>query len=155
MRQTTFHKTGEVDKDWHIVDADGLRLGRMATEIATVIMGKHRPEYTPHIDTGDFVIVTNAEKVILTGKKLDQKMRSTFSGYPGGMKMESYGSLMDRRPEFVIEEAVRRMLPKGRLGKSMLKKLKVYKGAEHPHAAQSPKQLNIDTNPHAKSSSNG
>jgi len=152
MRQTTFHKTGSFEQDWHHVDASGLRLGRMATEIATVIMGKHRADYTPHVDTGDFVIVTNAEQVVLTGKKLDQKMRSTFSGYPGGMKMESYGSLMERRPEFVIEEAVRRMLPKGRLGRRMLKKLKVYKGGEHPHAAQNPKPMTINTNPRKNAS---
>ena len=150
MRQTTYHKTGTAEQGWHHVDAEGLRLGRMATEIATVLMGKHKPDYTPHVDTGDFVVVTNAEKIVLTGKKLDQKMRSTFSGYPGGMKMESYGSLMERRPEFVVEEAVRRMLPKGRLGRRMLKKLKVYTGGDHPHAAQNPKSLSINTNPNAK-----
>ncbi|GAB4555499.1 MAG: 50S ribosomal protein L13 [Phycisphaerales bacterium] len=138
MRQTTFAKPGTVEKSWRIVDADGERLGRLATRIATVLMGKHRPEYTAHIDTGDFVIVTNAEKVEMTGNKKSQKLKVRYSGYPGGLKAETYGSLLERRPEFVIEDAVRRMLPKGRLGRAMLKKLKVYKGPEHPHAAQNP-----------------
>ena len=138
MRQTTFAKPGTVEKSWRIVDADGQRLGRMAVDIATVLMGKHRPEYTPHIDCGDFVIVTNAEKIELSGNKKDQKMKVRYSGYPGGLKAETYGSLIERRPEFVVEDAVRRMLPKGRLGRAMLKKLKVYKGSEHPHAAQNP-----------------
>ncbi|MEM1424074.1 MAG: 50S ribosomal protein L13 [Planctomycetota bacterium] len=138
MRQTTFAKPGTVEKSWRIVDAEGHRLGRLAVDIATVLMGKHRPEYTPHIDCGDFVIVTNAEKIELSGNKKDQKMKVRYSGYPGGLKAETYGSLLERRPEFVIEDAVRRMLPKGRLGRAMLKKLKVYKGSEHPHAAQNP-----------------
>lgn len=143
MRQTWFAKGGEVEKNWHLVDADGKRLGRMATEIAMVLMGKHRPEYTPHIDTGDFVIVTNADKVVMTGKKAQQKIRTRFSGYPGGVKVETYASMLERKPEFVVEEAVRRMLPKGILGRQMLKKLKVYKGAEHPHASQQPVPLEI------------
>lgn len=141
MRQTTFAKPSDVERSWRIVDAEGERLGRLATRIAVVLMGKHRPEYTPHIDTGDFVIVTNAEKIELTGNKRDQKMKVRYSGYPGGLKAETYGSLIERRPEFVVEEAVRRMLPKGRLGRAMLKKLKVYKGAEHPHTAQQPVAL--------------
>ena len=141
MRQTTFAKASELEKKWYHVDASDQVLGRMATEIATVLMGKHRPDYTPHIDTGDFVVVTNASSVKLTGNKAQQKIRTSFSGYPGGLKAETYESLMQRRPEFVVEEAVRRMLPKGRLGRSMLKKLKVYKGAEHPHQAQQPVPL--------------
>jgi large subunit ribosomal protein L13 len=141
MRQTTFAKGAELEKTWYHVDASDKVLGRMATEIAMVLMGKHRPGYTPHIDTGDFVVVTNASSVRLTGKKAQQKMRSSFSGYPGGMRVESYESLLSRRPEFVVEEAVRRMLPKGRLGRAMLKKLKVYAGAEHPHQAQQPVPL--------------
>jgi len=143
MRQTYFAKSSEITAGWRHLDAEGKRLGRMATEIAVVLMGKHRPDYTPHIDTGDFVIVTNAEKVELSGKKAEQKTRSTYSGYPGGMKMVTYGELMERRPEFIVEEAVRRMLPKGRLGRAMLKKLKVYRGSEHPHGAQQPEAWTI------------
>ncbi len=137
-RQTFVAKKGEVAKQWRIVDASEQRLGRMATEIATVLMGKHRPEYTPHVDCGDFVIVTNAAKVGLSGNKADQKLRLTYSGYPGGQSAESYGNLRDRKPELLIEEAVRRMLPKSRLGRQMLKKLKVYPGAEHPHTGANP-----------------
>jgi large subunit ribosomal protein L13 len=143
MRQTTFAKSSELEKRWHHVDASGQRLGRMASEIAVVLMGKHRPDYTPHIDTGDFVIVTNAAAVEMTGKKLDHKMRTTFSGYPSGLRAESYRSLRERRPEFLVEEAVRRMLPKGRLGRSMLKKLKVYAGPDHPHQSQQPTPLAV------------
>lgn len=143
MRQTFFAKAGEVDKNWHLVDADGKRLGRMATEIAMVLMGKHRPEYTPHIDTGDFVIVTNADKVVLTGKKAEQKIRTRFSGYPGGVKVETYKDMLASKPEFVVQEAVRRMLPKGILGRQMIKKLKVYTGTEHPHTSQRPVPLEI------------
>ncbi len=133
-RQTFVAKKGEITKQWRIVDATDQRLGRMATEIATVLMGKHRPEYTPHVDCGDFVIVTNASKVALSGRKAEQKLRLTYSGYPGGQSAESYGHLRDRKPELLIEEAVRRMLPKSRLGRQMLKKLKVYAGEDHPHA---------------------
>lgn len=143
MRQTTFAKAGDVRTEWRHVDAEGKRLGRMATEIATVLMGKHRPEYTPHIDTGDYVVVTNAEKVELTGKKKQQKLKTSFSGYPGGLKAVTYGELLDRRPEFIVEDAVRRMLPKGRLGRSMLKKLKVYRGSAHPHTAQQPVAMEL------------
>ncbi len=105
-------------------------------------MGKHRPEYTPHIDTGDFVIITNAEKIELTGNKRSQKIKTSYSGYPGGLKAVTYGELLERRPEYIVEEAVRRMLPKGRLGRAMLKKLKVYRGVDHPHQAQQPTPLN-------------
>ncbi len=143
MRQTYFAKPGEVEKQWHIVDGDGQRLGRMATQIATVLMGKHRPDYTPHIDTGDFVIVTNAAKVTMTGKKLDQRIKTSYSGYPGGLRAVTYRELMDRRPEFVVEDAVRRMLPKGRLGRQMLKKLKVYRDDAHPHSAQQPVEMTL------------
>ena len=138
MRQTTYARPGTVQQSWRIADAEGERLGRLATRIATVLMGKHRPEYTPHIDTGDYVIVINAEKVELTGNKAEQKIRTRYSGYPGGLKAETYASLMERRPAFVIEEAVRRMLPQGRRGRQMIKKLKVYAGSEHPHSAQQP-----------------
>lgn len=142
-RQTYYAKQGEVAKKWHIVDAEDISLGRMSTEIATILMGKHRPEYTPHIDTGDFVIVTNASKVGLTGKKAQQKLKMRYTGYPGGLKAETFGSLRDRRPEKLVEDAVRRMLPKNRLGRQMLKKLKVYPGSEHPHQAQQPQELSI------------
>ncbi|MAY73231.1 MAG: 50S ribosomal protein L13 [Phycisphaerae bacterium] len=132
---------GEVDRVWREVDATDVPLGRLATEIATVLMGKHRPEYTPHVDTGDFVIVTNATKVGLTGKKATDKFAKRFTGYPGGLKLESYGSLRERKPEQLIQLAVRRMLPKSRLGRQMIKKLKVYEGTDHPHASNNPVPL--------------
>lgn len=137
-RQTTFARTGDVTPQWHTVDADGQILGRLATKVATILMGKHRPEYTPHVDCGDYVIITNAEKVLMTGRKLEHKVRTSWSGYPSGLTVRTFGSMMQKRPEFLVEEAVRRMLPKNRLGSRMLKKLKVYKGAAHPHAAQQP-----------------
>jgi large subunit ribosomal protein L13 len=133
-RQTFMAKNGEVAKQWRHVDATDQALGRLASDIATVLMGKHKPEYTPHVDCGDYVIVTNASKVKLTGNKADQKLRLTYSGFPGGQKAETYGNVRDRRPDILVSEAVRRMLPKNRLGRQMLKKLKVYEGADHPHA---------------------
>ena len=141
MRQTTFAKAGELQKAWYHVDADGKHLGRMAVDIATVLMGKHRPDWTPHVDTGDFVVVTNAAKVVMTGKKAQQRLKTRYSGYPGGLTVRTYEQLLHSRPEHVVEEAVRRMLPKGRLGRAMLNKLKVYKGPEHPHQAQQPVEL--------------
>ena len=141
-RQTYFASSKDLTPLWRHVDADGLVLGRLATRIATVLMGKHRPTYTPHVECGDYVIVTNAAKVVLTGRKAEQKMRLRYSGYPGGLKAESYGSLLQRRPEVVVEQAVRRMLPKTILGRRMFRKLKVYGGAEHPHHAQRPVPLN-------------
>ena len=137
-RETFFAKANEVPRKWRQVDATGQSLGRMAVDIATVLMGKHRPEYTPHTDTGDFVIVTNATKVGLTGNKAEQKFKLRYTEYPGGLKAETYGSLRQRKPEQLIEDAVKRMLPKSRLGRHMLAKLKVYPGAEHPHAAENP-----------------
>ena len=142
-RQTYSAKPGDVVKKWHVVDAESVSLGRLAADIAVVLMGKHRPEYTPHIDTGDFVIVTNASKVQLTGNKATQKYRKTYTGYPGGQKLETFGSLRERRPETLIEDAVRRMLPKTRLGRQMIKKLKVYPGTEHPHQAQQPEAMTV------------
>jgi len=142
-RQTYMAKAGEVDRRWHLVDAQDQVLGRMATEIAQVLMGKHRPEYTPHVDTGDYVIVTNARGVQLTGRKAEQSVRQRYSGYPGGLKVETFGSLRERRPEKLVEDAVRRMLPKNRLGRVMLKKLKVYPGTEHPHHAQQPVEMKL------------
>lgn len=138
MRQTTFLKAPEVTHNWYHLDADGKRLGRMASQIAVVLMGKHKPDYTPHIDTGDFVVITNAAKVEMSGNKLDQRVKTRFSGYPGGLKAETYRSIRNRKPEFLIEDAVRRMLPKGRLGRAMLNKLKVYPADTHPHQAQQP-----------------
>lgn len=137
-RQTYFAKAGDVTPVWRQVDAEGQVLGRLSVRIATILMGKHRPQYTPHVDCGDFVIVTNAQKIVLTGRKAEQKTRMRYSGYPGGLKAESYGSLLKRRPQVVIENSVRRMLPKSKLGRKMLAKLKVYAGPDHPHHAQQP-----------------
>ena len=137
-RQTYFAKAGDVTPVWRQVDAEGQILGRLSVRIATILMGKHRPQYTPHVDCGDFVIVTNAQKIVLTGRKAEQKTRMRFSGYPGGLKAETYGSLLKRRPQVLIENAVRRMLPKSKLGRKMLAKLKVYAGPDHPHHAQQP-----------------
>ena len=137
-RQTYFAKAGDVSPQWRQVDAEGKVLGRLATRIATVLMGKHRPQYTPHVDCGDFVIVTNASKIVMTGNKAEQKMKLRFSGHPGGLKAESYGSLQKRRPKVLVEDAVRRMLPKSKLGRRMFTKLKVYAGPQHPHQAQRP-----------------
>ncbi len=136
-------KASEVERRWFVVDATDQPLGRLATRIATVLRGKHRPIFTPHVDTGDFVIVVNAEKVKLTGQKLDQKHWQRHSGYPGGLKSTPYRVLLQRRPQFAIEKAVRGMLPKNALGRKMLKKLKVYAGEQHPHAAQKPQPLSF------------
>lgn len=130
-------------KSWRIVDASQIPLGRLAVDVANVLMGKHRPEYTPHVDCGDFVVVVNAGKVALTGRKAEQNMKQRYSRYPGGLKEESYGSVRERRPEKLIEDAVRRMMPKNRLSRHMLKKLKVYPGAEHPHAGNNPVKLEV------------
>ena len=140
LRRQTWVATrpNQVPKLWRHVDATDVPLGRLAADIAVVLMGKHRPEYTPHVDTGDFVVVTNATKVGLTGNKATQSTRVRYSMYPGGQKVETFGHLRENRPERLVEVAVRRMLPKNRLGRQMLKKLKVYPGAEHPHESQSP-----------------
>lgn len=136
-RQTTLATPQSAPhKAWRVINADGVPLGRLAADVAVVLMGKHRPEYTPHVDCGDYVIVTNASKVALTGKKAEQKLALRYSGYPGGLKAEPYGRLRQRHPEKLIEDAVRRMLPKNRLGRHMLKKLRVYPGADHPHQGQ-------------------
>ena len=138
-RQTSFAKAGDFVRSWHLVDAEGQVLGRFATKIAVVLMGKHRPEFTPHVDCGDYVVVTNAAKLVLTGRKAEQRMKLRYSGYPGGLRAESFGSVLERHPERIVEDAVRRMLPKNRLGRQMFKKLKVYAGPDHPHQGQSPK----------------
>ncbi|HAE62976.1 MAG TPA: 50S ribosomal protein L13 [Eubacteriaceae bacterium] len=143
-RATVMAKSGEVERKWFVVDADGKTLGRLASEVAKILRGKNKPIYTPHVDTGDFVIVINAEKIALTGKKLDQKMYRRHSGYIGGMKEISYRKLLADKPEFVIEKAVKGMLPHNILGRQMFKKLKVYKGSEHPHAAQKPEVLELN-----------
>lgn len=132
-RQTYFAKTGEIKKQWRQVDATDQPLGRLAVEVATVLMGKHRPEYTPHVDSGDFVIVTNATKVAMTGNKAEQRLKMRYTEYPGGLKTETYGSVRERRPEILISDAVKRMLPKNRLSRHILKNLKVYPGPDHPH----------------------
>lgn len=136
-------KPGEVKQDWLLVDASGRTLGRMASEIAHRLRGKHKAEYTPHVDTGDFVVVINAEKVRMTGRKPSQKQYYSHSGYPGGIKAMSFEKLQAHDPCRVIRLAVRGMLPKNVLGRAMLRKLKIYAGPEHPHAAQSPQPLNL------------
>lgn len=138
MRTTYMAKAGEVDRKWYVIDAAGQPLGRVATQVATILRGKHKPTYTPNVDTGDFVIVINASEVVLTGKKAEQKKYFRHSGYPGGIKEVTYGRLQETRPSFMMEIAVKGMLPKNRLGRAMFRKLKVYDGAEHPHAAQQP-----------------
>ncbi|MCL4210219.1 MAG: 50S ribosomal protein L13 [Phycisphaeraceae bacterium] len=135
-RQTTLAKPGDVTPQWRHFDADGQVLGRLATRIATVLMGKHRPEYTPHVLTGDMVVVTNAEKVVMTGKKLDQRVKTRYSNYPGGLKVETFRQVQAKHPQRLIEDAVRRMVPKGRLGKKIMGRLKVYAGPQHPHQPQ-------------------
>lgn len=136
-------KEEDIKRAWHVVDANGKTLGRLATVVASVLKGKTKPIYTKHMDTGDFVIVVNADKVHLTGKKLDQKMYYHHSGFPGGLKSITAGRLMQTKPEDVIKKAVEGMLPKTRLGKQMLSKLKVYAGETHPHSAQQPAELSI------------
>lgn len=141
--KTYMAKANEVERKWYVVDAEGQTLGRMASQIASVLRGKNKPTFTPNVDTGDYVIVINAEKVVLTGKKLDQKFYRTHSLYPGGLKETPYRKLLDVKPEVAIEEAVRRMLPKGPLGRKMINKLKVYRGPEHDNAAQKPEVLEL------------
>ncbi len=135
-----------LERDWYVVDAADKRLGRLASEIAMVLRGKRKPEYTPHLDTGDFVVVINAEKVVVTGKKRTQKLYRRHSGRPGGMKTETFAKLQQRIPERIVEKAVKGMLPKNNLGRQLFTKLKVYAGPTHPHAAQKPQELIINTN---------
>jgi large subunit ribosomal protein L13 len=134
----------EIERKWFIIDAEGKTLGRLASEVAKILRGKNKPIYTPHLDTGDHVIILNAEKVVLTGKKLDQKMYTTHSGYPGGIKQVSYRRFLAEKPEKAVYEAIRGMIPHNRLGRKMIKKLRVYRGAEHPHEAQQPEVLEIN-----------
>lgn len=136
-------KPHEVKRDWFVVDATDKVLGRLATEIARRLRGKHKPEYTPHVDTGDFIVVVNAEKLRVTGNKAEQKTYYRHSGYPGGIYSDTFTKLQQRAPQRILQKAVKGMLPKGPLGYAMLKKLKVYSGGEHPHTAQQPKSLEI------------
>ena len=139
--KTPFAKKGEIERKWYVVDAKDAVLGRLATKIATYLRGKNKPVFTPNVDTGDFIIVINADKIRLTGRKLDDKIYYHHTGYIGGIKAKTARSMMDKEPEKIIEKAVWGMLPKNTLGKQMLKKLKVYRGAEHPHKAQAPEIL--------------
>ena len=138
-----YAKPGTYQPKWYVVDAAGKPLGRVASQIATILRGKNKPIFTPNVDTGDFVIVINAEKVVLTGKKLDQKMMRHHSQYPGGLKETPYREVLAKKPELAFSEAVRRMLPKGVLGRAQAKKLKVYRGENHPHEAQNPEVLEL------------
>lgn len=131
-------KPGDIDRAWHVIDANDVVLGRLATQTATLLRGKHKPVFAPHVDTGDFVVIINADKVALTGNKREQKVAYSHSGYPGGLRATGYTTLLAEHPEKAVERAVRGMLPKNSLGRQMLRKLKVYSGPEHPHAAQQP-----------------
>ena len=145
MTQKSYYpKASELSKEWHIVDAAGQNLGRLASRIATVLIGKHRPEYTPGVDLGDYVVVTNCEQITVTGAKLDEKIYYRHSGYPGGLKERTLRQMLDTYPDRVIRSAVWGMLPHNKMGRKLLKKLKVYKGTEHPHGPQKPKPLALD-----------
>lgn len=140
---TYFPKAGEIVRKWYVVDATGMPLGRLASKIARILSGKENPKYTPFLDTGDHVVVVNAEKVKITGMKSEQKVYHRYTGYPGGLRSEDYRKRFDRKPELIIEDAVARMLPKTKLGKSMASKLKVYRGEKHLHEAQKPEVLSL------------
>ena len=141
--KTTFEGIDASERNWHLVDASGLPIGRLASEIAQILRGKHKPQYAPHLDVGDHVVVINASEISITSKKPEQKMYHSHSGYPGGIKSESFNSLRQRKPEKIIERAVWGMLPKNRLGRAIIKHLKVYTGPDHPHESQQPKELSI------------
>ncbi|MGD8245112.1 MAG: 50S ribosomal protein L13 [Anaerolineae bacterium] len=143
MKRTYVTKPEDIQRNWYVVDASGQTLGRLASEIARIVRGKHKPIYSPSVDVGDFVIVINAEKVHVTGRKMDQKVYYRHSGYPGGLKEVSLRRMLEEHPTRVIEHAVRGMLPKTKLGQKMIKKLKVYAGSEHPHQAQQPEPLDL------------
>ena len=145
MRRQTYFATPQTkpQKSWRLVDATDVPLGRLAVDVANVLMGKHRPDYTPHVDMGDFVVVINGSKVHMSGKKAEQSIKLRYTRHPGGLAKEPYGQLRERRPEKLIEDAVRRMMPKNRLSRHMLKKLKVYPGTEHPHQSQQPVELKV------------
>jgi large subunit ribosomal protein L13 len=136
-------KASEIQRAWFVVDADGMVLGRLATEVARVLRGKHKPGFTPHLDTGDHVVIVNADKIVLTADKAERKVLHRHTGYPGGLKSETYARLLQRRPDEAVRRTIRGMLPKNRLGRQMLTKLKVYAGPSHPHAAQQPQPLDV------------
>jgi large subunit ribosomal protein L13 len=137
-------KASEIERAWHVIDAEGLVLGRVATEVARILRGKHKPIFAPHLDTGDFVIIVNADKIVLTSGKADTKLVRRHTGYPGGLKSRTYGELLAARPEDAVRRTVRGMLPKNRLGRQLITKLKIYAGPTHPHAAQQPQPLAIE-----------
>lgn len=142
--KTFMANAATVDRKWYLVDADGMVLGRLASQVASILRGKHKPTFTPHCDTGDHVIIINADKIVLTGHKLDQKIYYHHSGYPGGLKATPYRKLLADKPEFVLKHAIVGMLPKGPLGRKMAKKLRIYAGAEHEHQAQQPELLQLN-----------
>lgn len=144
VNKTYSPKPADIERSWWVVDAAGLPLGRLASEVAQILRGKHKPTYAPHMDTGDHVIVVNAARVAVTSEKGQQKIYYRHSGYPGGIKAETFEALKERRPEAIVERAVRGMLPKNKLGRQMARKLKVYAGPEHPHQAQDPSRLELD-----------
>lgn len=144
MKNTFMQKKEEIKRDWYVIDADGQTLGRVAAKVAHVLRGKHKPTFTPHVDCGDFVIVTNASKIILTGNKLDDKMYYNHSGYPGGLRERTARTMKESYPVEMMERAIKGMLPKGRLGRQMYRKLFVYAGNEHPHAAQKPVEMKLN-----------
>tara|TARA_Y100001968_G_C19138346_1_gene610195 strand:+ start:202 stop:645 length:444 start_codon:yes stop_codon:yes gene_type:complete len=146
MNKTKTPKIDLIERQWYLVDAENQTLGRLATEVASILRGKNKPYFTPHLDAGDFVVVVNAEKIQVTGKKADQKLYRRHSGRPGGMKEETFQSLQDRIPERIVEKAIKGMLPHNSLGRQLFRKLKVYKGSTHPHAAQNPKPLTVNSN---------
>ena len=146
MNKTINPSIDSINRQWYLVDAENQTLGRLATEVASVLRGKNKPNFTPHLDTGDFVVIVNAEKIQVSGRKGSQKLYRKHSGRPGGMKVETFNSLQERIPERIVEKAIKGMLPHNALGRQLFRKLKVYKGAEHPHAAQDPKLFSINTN---------
>ena len=146
MNKTINPSIDSIDRQWYLVDAENQTLGRLATEVAAVLRGKNKPYFTPHLDTGDFVVIVNAEKIQVTGRKVTQKLYRRHSGRPGGMKVETFNALQERIPERIVEKAIKGMLPHNALGRQLFRKLKVYKGSEHPHAAQNPKVLSINSN---------
>ncbi|EAQ68569.1 50S ribosomal protein L13 [Synechococcus sp. RS9909] len=144
MNKTSVPSIDSIDRQWYLVDAENQTLGRLATEVASVLRGKNKASYTPHLDTGDFVIVVNADKIRVSGNKAQDKLYRRHSGRPGGMKVETFAHLQERLPERIVEKAIKGMLPHNALGRQLFRKLKVYRGAEHPHAAQQPKPLALD-----------
>ncbi|KGG14702.1 MULTISPECIES: 50S ribosomal protein L13 [unclassified Prochlorococcus] len=146
MNKTITPSIDSIDRQWYLVDAENQTLGRLATTVASVLRGKNKPNFTPHLDTGDFVVIVNAEKIQVSGRKGNQKLYRRHSGRPGGMKVETFNALQERLPERIVEKAIKGMLPHNALGRQLFRKLKVYKGSEHPHEAQNPKVLTINSN---------